>query len=415
MEALQTEILGWLGYLDRWSVSLQVAFILLVAIAVPVTRRSTSLVKNNSTLAIGLAPVTLLSTAMLLLLINIPSGIILQVGLFWGLFSTVDWIESRLKANNPKNQLGSWLSKIVRPAILIWAIIYFIERLSSLSAISIITIGNFSSTDFTIGGTFSLAIGLYLILTTSQALAALTSHLAKFILKFDERTRKLLQPLFRYLIIATGLVVLALWAGFNSSTFLVIFGTLSFGLGLGLKEPFSNLVEGIWLMLEGNIKPGEVIMIDNEPCWVKQAGLRATILRRQRDDAELLIPNQILFQTKAETFTAGENDRRESIMIGAAYHHDPQLIIDLLKEIAQSHKRVLSKPMPEAFTVDFADSSITYKLKFSVRNPLEALKVSSELRQQIWTAFEENDITIPFPQRQIYPMKWPPKDKKTLQ
>ena len=77
MEALQTEILGWLGYLDRWSVSWQVAFILLVAIAVPVTRRSTSLVKNNSTLAIGLAPVTLLSTAMLLWLIKIPSGIIL--------------------------------------------------------------------------------------------------------------------------------------------------------------------------------------------------------------------------------------------------------------------------------------------------------------------------------------------------
>ena len=161
MEALQTEILGWLGYLDRWSVSWQVAFILLVAIAVPVTRRSTSLFKNNSTLAIGLAPVTLLSTAMLLSLIKIPSGIILQAGLFWGLFSTVDWIESRLKANNPKNQLGSYLSKIVRPAILIWAITYFIERLSSLSAISIITIGSFSNTDFTIGSTFTLAIGLY--------------------------------------------------------------------------------------------------------------------------------------------------------------------------------------------------------------------------------------------------------------
>ena len=414
MEALQTEILGWLGYLDRWSVSWQVAFILLVAIAVPFTRRSTSLFKNNSTLAIGLAPVTLLSTAMLLLLINIPSGIILQVGLFWGLFSTVDWIESRLKANNPKNQLGSCLSKIVRPAILIWAITYFIERLSSLSAISIITIGNFSSTDFTIGGTFSLAIGLYLILTTSQALAALTSHLAKFILRFDERTRKLLQPLFRYLIIATGLITLALLAGFNSNTFLVIFGALGFGLGFGIQEPFADFVTGIWLALEGKIKPGEILMIDNEPCRVKHVGLRATFLRRHRDEAELFIPNQILFQTQAESFTAGENDRRETIEIGAAYHHDPQLIIGLLEEIAQSHDRVLKKPMPKAFTIDFADSSITYILKFSVRNPLDALTVSSELRQQIWTAFEENDITIPFPQRQVYPMEWPPKDKKTL-
>ena len=71
--------------------------------------------------------------------------------------------------------------------------------------------------------------------------------------------------------------------------------------------------------------------------------------------------------------------------------------------------------MPEAFTIDFADSSITYKLIFAVRNTFDALKVASELRQQIWTAFEENEITIPFPQRQIYPMEWPPKDKKSLQ
>ena len=75
---------------------------------------------------------------------------------------------------------------------------------------------------------------------------------------------------------------------------------------------------------------------------------------------------------------------------------------------------MLVKPPAQAFTIDFADSSITYILKFSVRNPLDALTVSSELRQQIWTAFEENDITIPFPQRQVYPMEWPPKDKKTL-
>jgi len=155
-------------------------------------------------------------------------------------------------------------------------------------------------------------------------------------------------------------------------------------------------------------------MIDKEPCRVKHLGLRAISLKRQRDDAELLIPNQILFQTKAESFTAGVNEKRETIEIGAAYHHDPHHIIGLLEDIAQTHQQVLKQPMPEAFTIDFADSSITYVLKFSVRNPLEALPVASELRQQIWTAFEENDITIPFPQRQVYPMEWPPKDNKTL-
>lgn len=414
MQTLQTEILGWLGYLDRWSVSWQVTLILAVAIATPFTRRSTPLFKNNPNITVLLAPLTLLGTGLILGLAQLPTGIILQAGLFWALISAVGWAETRLKINNPKNQTVTWLSKLIRPAILIFAITYFIDRLSSLTDISLISLGNFSNTNLTIGNTFVLAVGLYLILATSQSLAAITSYLIQFILKFDERSRILLQPLFRYLIIASGIAVLALKAGFDSSTFLLIFGSLSLGLGFGLKEPFSNLVTGIWLILEGKIKPGEILMIDNEACLVNQLGLRATFLRRQRDDAELFIPNQILFQTQATSFTAGENDRRETILIGAAYHHDPQQIIGLLEEIAQSHKRVLSQPGPQAFTVDFAESSITYKLKFSVRNPLEALKVGSELRQQIWTAFEANDITIPFPQRQVYPMEWPPKDKTTL-
>ena len=414
MEALQAELWGWLGYLDRWSVSWQITFILITAITVTFANRSTSLFSNNKILAILAGPLTLLSTGLLLALVQIPSEIIAQVGLIWALLGAVHWIESKLKINNPKNQLAFWLSRIVRPAILIGAIVYFIERLSSLSAISVISIGNFSNTDFTIGNTFLIVIGLYLILVTSKTLSSIAAYLIQSILKFDNRNRKALQPLFQYLIVTSGLVALALWAKVNSSTFLVIFGTLSFGLGLGLKEPFSDLVTGIWLILEGAIKPGEILIIDNEPCQVKQLRLRATFLTRQRDNAELLIPNQILFQTKAEAFIAGENARRETIEIGAAYHHDPQHIIGLLEKIAQSHKRVLSNPNPEAFTVDFADSSITYKLTFYVRHPFEALKVSSELRQQIWTAFEENDITIPFPQRQVYPMEWPPADKKTL-
>lgn len=414
MEALQTEILGWLGYLDRWSVSWQIAFILLVSIAAAFTRRSTPLFNNNQPLANLAGPLTLVGTGLLLGIVQLPSGIVLQVGLFWALFNTVSWIESKLKTNNRKNQLAALLSKIAKPAILVWAITYFIARLGSLSAISIVGIGNFSNTEFVIGNTFLLVIGFYLILATSQTCAAFTAYAIQLILKYDDRTRKLLQPLFQYLIIACGLVALALWANFDSSTLLVIFGSLSIGLGFSLQQPVLNFVTGIWLLLEGSIKPGEVLMIDNEPCLVKKLGLRVIYLSRQRDDAELLIPNQILFQTKAESFTAGENYRRETIEIGAAYHHDPQHIISLLEVIAQSHEQVLKRPMPKAFTIDFADSSITYILKFSVRNPLDALTVSSELRQQIWTAFEENDITIPFPQRQVYPMEWPPKDKKTL-
>ena len=414
MQALQTEILGWLGYLDRWPVSLQIALILIVALATAFTRRSTALFNHHPTLAILTGPLTLLGTGLLLKLVKIPAEIILRVGMFWILLGLINWIETRLKIKDPKNQLSHLLGVIARPAILAAAVIYFVDRLGSLSAISLFRIGSFFNTDLSIGDISILFVGLYLILATRQITAAITAYLMQIIFRFSDQNRKILQPLFGYLIVTVGSIVLALSAGFDTSTFLVISGTIGIALGFALKEPVLNLVTGIWLVLEGAIKPGEVLMIDHEPCRVTQLTLRATRLKRQRDDAELLIPNQILFSTRAESFTVGDNDRRESIVVGAAYHHDPQHIIGLLEEIAESHKRVLSTPGPEAFTIDFADSSITYKLKFSVRNPYEALKVGSELRQQIWTAFEENDITIPFPQRQVYPMAWPPKDKTSL-
>ena len=48
-----------------------------------------------------------------------------------------------------------------------------------------------------------------------------------------------------------------------------------------------------------------------------------------------------------------------------------------------------------------------------MRNPLEAFAVGSDLRQAIWTAFDKNGIGIPFPQRQVYPMEWPPSKEET--
>ena len=155
-------------------------------------------------------------------------------------------------------------------------------------------------------------------------------------------------------------------------------------------------------------------MIKGEPCRVNRLGLRATHLSRQRDDAELLIPNQTFFTQDAESFTAGENFRRDEVVVGAAYHHEPQQVITLLEQVACQHPRVLRHPEPKAFAIDFAESSINYRLKYSVLDPLDAPTVSSDLRQEIWTAFNHNGIGIPFPQRQVYPMEWPPNRQSSL-
>ena len=155
-------------------------------------------------------------------------------------------------------------------------------------------------------------------------------------------------------------------------------------------------------------------MINGDPCTVRKLGLRATQLRRGRDGAELLIPNQNFFTQEAASYTATETSRRDSVEVGTAYDHDPDRVIEILLEVAKEHSKVKEYPPASAFVTEFADSSINYKMLFWVADPLDAFAVGSDLRRAIWKRFEKENITIPFPQRQVYPMEWPPSKQTSL-
>jgi small-conductance mechanosensitive channel len=174
------------------------------------------------------------------------------------------------------------------------------------------------------------------------------------------------------------------------------------GLGFGIKEVFSNFVSGIWLLFEGSVRPGEVLMLDGDPCEVRRLGLRATLLWRNRDNAELLIPNQTFFTTAATTFTASDRMRRSQVSVGAAYHHDPATVIALLEATALTVPKVLPTPPPKALLLNYGDSAINYALRFWIANPMDNVGICSDVNQAIWQAFRQNGIEIPFPQSVQY-------------
>ena len=392
MNAVLQELYAWLGYLNRPAVSWQLGFILVVIIAATILHKYRKDHRLSSSLELLFGPLLLLVPSLLLRLIAVPTGISTQFGLIWGLWNVVSWLELRTQKRHRVSRVTPWLGKVVRPAILIAAIIYFIDRLSSISSIALIKVGTILDAELIIGNVFISLIGLYLIFICSRTIAFVMAWLLQTLMRTKAQSRKLLEQLIQYLIVGIGTLLIALQAGFNVTALLWISGGLSVGLGFSLKEIMANLLSGIWLLLEGWVQPGEVLMINGDPCRVTKLGLRATELSRSRDDATLLIPNFTFFTKDAESFTAGENERRESIHVSAAYKHEPRTVITVLEQVAKDHQRVLNIPAPKAFAIDFSESSIDYKLKFSVPNPLEALSIGSELRQSIWVAFADNGI-----------------------
>lgn len=413
---IANEFLVWLVYLNRGTVQIQLLLVVLVMLAEHrgILRR---LVKHRMIpeyIRVLIGPLLLLFSAAAFLLVGLPWGLLRYFGLLWlgwMLFTPLKTLLLKINKSFPVEELES---TFLRPVYVIVASLSFVRLMGSTENLSQMPVANLFGVELTLGRIYLAIILIYTIFTLASRPATFLAWLSGVLLAVRPRNRRGLELLFRYSIVIIGIIGVAYYIGINGTAFIAIAGGLSVGIGFGVKEIISNFISSIWLLFEGSVRPGEILMINGDPCTVRKLGLRATQLKRGRDGAELLIPNQTFFTTEATSFTQTETSRRDGVEVGAAYDHDPDNIIAILEDIAQAHKKVLEYPAARAFVIDFADSSINYKVLFWVGNPLDSFEVCSDLRRTIWKRFEKEGITIPFPQRQVYPMEWPPTVQQSL-
>jgi len=407
------EATTWLGYLQRGSVLTQIGlFVAGMSLESRLTRQlRTPLLTSVSYL---LAPALLLGLALGLQALSIPGGVLQYLALLALIWRLVEPCKLLISRRFPKAPVEDVDKTLFRPVLLVVSVLTFFQMLGSRESLSLISLGSVFGVALTVGKLCTALVVTYLIVAFASGPAAFVAWLGSKFFGIKPQSQRALEVILRYSVVAVGSLGVAYYIGINATALLTVAGGLSVGIGFGIKEIISNFISSIWLLFEGSVRPGEILMINGDPCTVRKLGLRATQLRRGRDGAELLIPNQNFFTQEAESYTAEETSRRDAVVVGAAYHHEPAQVISVLEAVAREHILVLSYPPPQAFTTDFAESSINYKLLFWVRNPLDAFGVGSDLRQAIWTAFDANGIGIPFPQRQVYPMEWPPSQAKTL-
>ena len=415
LEALSRELITWLGYLQRTTVLVQVA---IVVITVVLDKRSRLTRRVNSELLRSLSPLIapglLIALGFVMKLVGVPGGYLQYLALLWLIWRLIEPANLLLSRRFPKLPIEELDRSLFRPILLVFSVLSFFQILGSRQSLSIIEIGQVFGVTLTVGKLLTALVVTYLITAYARRPAEFVAWLGGSFLGLKPQRQRAMEVIFQYSVIAIGVMGVAYYIGINGTALVAVAGGLSVGIGFGIKEIISNFISSLWLLFEGSVRPGEILMINGDPCTVRKLGMRATQLRRGRDGAELLIPNQNFFTQEAESYTAEETSRRDAVVVGAAYHHEPRVVIAILEAVAKEHHKILSYPAPAAFTIEFADSSINYKLLFWVRNPLDAFAVGSDLRQEIWTAFEKNGIGIPFPQQQVYPMEWPPSKDETL-
>ena len=253
-----------------------------------------------------------------------------------------------------------------------------------------------------LGGILLSSIGLYLWCVGVGIFQHFLLQLMTIGNRLDIGSAQATLLLIRYFLIALGVVLIFGYVGFNATAFAAITGGLSVGLGFGLKEVFSNFVSGICLLFEGVLRPGDLISIEGDTAEIKKLGIRATTVRITKDNSEKIIPNQTFFTDTLTTFTGSDRIIRNSLIIGAGYDANPQKVIEILLALADDHIHILKDPKPLAFLIQFADSRINYELTFYLDDPTIGKTVNRDLSRELWQRFAENDIEIPFPQRDIH-------------
>lgn len=258
------------------------------------------------------------------------------------------------------------------------------------------------ATPLTLGKILLISIGVYFWVMLSILMEQLISFYVLSRQSINAEMWKAISIILRYFLISIGLVLILGYIGLNITALSFISGGLSVGIGFGLKEVISNFVSGIWLLLEGSLKPGDIVDIGGEVCQVKSLGFRAATVHVLRNNSEKIIPNQLFFIQEVNTYTGSDSLVYRSLMVGATYQCDPKTVLKVLLDVAHAHPQVLKEPPPQTFFLGFGESSLDFELKFCIGDPLFGKRVTSELGCAVWKTFAEYNIEIPYPQRDLH-------------
>ena len=174
------------------------------------------------------------------------------------------------------------------------------------------------------------------------------------------------------------------------------------GLGFGLQKVVSNFISGIILLLDKSIKPGDVIEIGDVYGYISKLQSRYVSIV-VRDGSELLIPNEDLITQKVVNWSFSHKKIRLPIPIGVAYNSNPHEIVKIVLSSIKNIKRILKDPEPACILKGFGDSSVDFELRIWIQDPEKGTNnIRSDVLLNVWDAFKENNITIPFPQRDVH-------------
>ncbi len=264
----------------------------------------------------------------------------------------------------------------------------------------------FGDTSISVWDVFVVMLVIAVVITIAWAVTKLMRGGVRRVTKLDESQRVLVEKIATIVIWVAAFLIGIDVLGIDLTALAVFSGAFGLAIGFGLQKTFGNLISGIILLMDKSIKPGDVISVtDNAGTesfgQIRKIGIRA-ISVVTRDQTEYLIPNENLMINQVVNWSYSSKDVRVKAPVGVSYGSDLDLVTKLLYQGVDEVPRVLKSPKPRVNIMGFGDSSVDFEVRFWIQDPEEGMaNIRSDVYTRIWQLFKENDVEIPFPQRDL--------------
>ena len=247
-----------------------------------------------------------------------------------------------------------------------------------------------------------LMAGLYVFIVVVSVLnfSGLMELLVFSRLSIAAGGRYAVNQLAKYLIIAIGFFSVSNQLGGSWSQMQWLVAALSVGLGFGLQEIFANFVSGIILLFERPIRVGDMVTISDVTGKVSRIQMRATTLI-DRDKKELIVPNKTFITSQLVNWTLSDTTTRIVIPISIVYGSDVELAHKVMIEAVRATPLVLEDPAPGVVFAGFGETGLEFSIRVFVGELGNRVPVTHNLNVNLEKLLRENNIEIPFTQRDI--------------
>lgn len=265
-------------------------------------------------------------------------------------------------------------------------------------------------TVLTLGKLISVLIALGLTLFLSRILARHVGRTATVKFRLPESQAHVITTLLFYVLTVVLVLTTLQVLHIPLTVFAFLGGALMVGVGFGSQNLMNNFISGLILLLERKINVGDLVEADGHMGRITHVGSRCSSIRKP-DGVEILVPNSFFLEKNVANWTLSDQDHRFDFTIGLAYGTPVEKALELLDGAVREQPEVLADPAPLVVFESFGDSALVFRIYYWLRvSQSDGRVVGSQLRTRIDRVCRENQLAIPFPQREVnlhFPEGWP--------